>query len=123
VITTPRIEYCSYLNFSHLAFQEVNESAINLPLMGNLNNSVVLNIVKIGRDFYKETAPWKLQRCPLHEDFLTDLNFSANMKQEFEKFFPSGDYRCVHRFWNSKDDNIFTKFIYERFQTMEDSFF
>jgi hypothetical protein len=97
--------------------------AVKFPDVGIFNTSMLENIVYRFILYLSETAPKRIAPCPLVKDWLNDYNISAYIKQDFERILPDGEYKYEHRFWNDRDENIFTKTVYERFKTMEDAFF
>jgi hypothetical protein len=95
---------------------------VNLPQIGIFNQSMVANLWARLVDYIQKYDSEKLKPCPLTNHDINMYNFSASIKQDFEQILPSGDYRYDHRLWNDEDENIFSKSVYERFKTMEDSF-
>jgi hypothetical protein len=95
---------------------------VDLPLYGVFNSSMVKKLLKDAINYHEKYIDGGVQPCPLHKNYFKIFNFSTYAKNDFEKILPNGDYRYEHKYWNDQDENIFTKTVYERFKTMEDSF-
>jgi hypothetical protein len=118
---TPKADLCSFLNLS-TAIQKEGIDSVKLPGYGVFNNTMVKNILEGFYQYHEKYVPGGISTCPVNRDYFKIYNYSSSIKNEFEKILPNGDYRYEHRIWNGQDDNIFTKTVYERFKTMEDSF-
>jgi hypothetical protein len=120
VVQYPRVEICGFLNATS-SFKQGTET-MKLPQLGIFNQSMIANIWRRAIAYLQEYDHEKLKPCPLMNHDINMNNYSASIKQDFEKILPDGDYRYEHRMWNDEDENIFSKSVYERFKTMEDSF-
>lgn len=94
-----------------------------LPKIGVYNESFVANELINLKGRFDEEGSDAFHPCPPNRNDFKQFNFSSNTKMDFEKIMPDGDYRYEHKAWNDDDENVFTKIVYERFKTGEDSFF
>lgn len=109
--------------FMDIMLSVSKNNSVEIPAYSIYNQTYVRDrILELKEDIEKH-SPQKLHSCPFFGDDLKEYNFSSSRKGDFEKYFPDGDYRYVHRFWNKEDANIFTSTIYEKFKTGEDEFF
>lgn len=100
----------------------MNSTTMSVPLIGIFNASFVRDWLTLLYDKYDKYWPDKLHFCPMLPNDMNVYNLSSSVKEPFETLLPDGEYRYEHRYWNDDDDNIFTKFIYEQFNTKEASF-
>lgn len=101
----------------------VNTKDFNVFQVSIFNASFIReNILKAMEAVKKAKASHKFQRCPLIHDAFIETNVSSNTKMDFERTLPNGDYRYEHKFRSDDDHNVFTKTVYETFNTGEYSF-
>ena len=120
VMKWPQFEICSFLNMTANLPQGNIIDIIKRTKFSSVliyNETVVQNTMIMLAEKYKDSLNERLHPCPLDTDSFKEYNISSSLKQPFEYYFPSGEYRYTHRFWNDEDDEIYTRIIYERFLT------
>lgn len=117
IYNLPEFEACGYLNLT--ASLTDGQDPLKDPIFVSMiqANPAVAQFLTKTISFLKEKLSNRLRPCPIKQSLMSGYNVSAYLKLDFEKLFPSGDYRYDHHLWNDEDSNIFTRIVFERFRT------
>ena len=105
----------------HSNLNEVEAS--KLPRIGLFNSTMVRTVMNMVKKFVRKSNSTALHPCPMINGDLSVFNVSSYIKHDFETIMPDGDYRYEHMYWNDEDELVYKKTVFERFKTMEESFF
>lgn len=112
-----------YLHKLILDMEKSPDGSFAMPKVGYYNETFIrMHVISLAERIRKFN-PEKLHLCPMRLDDLKYYNQSSLNKSEHEFYLPDGDYRYEHKYSNDEDDNVFTKTIYEKFNTGEDPLF
>lgn len=120
IIKTPKFDICALLD---ICVKIDNNVTFEVPEIAIFNQTFVKKFVYDTKSGYERNYNnQKIHRCPLERNFFQVYNFSSNLKHDFEKLLPNGDYRYEHKVLTEDDETIFAASIYETFKTQEESF-
>lgn len=119
----PRLELCQFKNISSLLVDGVIPDDVEVPAVSIFNNTYVRSMANGFLKAFKNSSNYEMSPCPFLKNDLRWINESSSSQSNVIAKLPNGDYRKHFSFFNDDDKNVFTRILYERYLTHEDSWF